>query len=419
MALMAINNDGTDLMPYFGNHESPVFKEMVYVSGTDDRVYYVESDTLLWLGGGSIAEISQSRPLHSYRCLTAAQAGIFHSPCALPDDKLIASYRANETGPFGLYYVDANDGRVLERIYSEPDWHSIDARLPVAHPVVQGRSNWLIPGKTTGIFYCLDSYRTDMPGMEMIDRGMIKFVRVAQGLAQNNTGQESGSSLKKSGMFDAPRRVLGTIPVEADGSFQVRVPAEVPINFQLLDQEYVKIREQEGWTWVIGNENRGCIGCHENREFSPPNIMVQAVKQPAHDLTVSSAAGHVVDFRRDIAPIISKSCATKACHGSGKISPVLQPGEKGKHTDAYRHNYEILISPDISDQNKTYVHAGDARNSLLTGLVLPQDPVQKFKKDRTHLILSEEEKRILVEWIDLGAHWDLSAYREQQTGVEK
>ncbi len=77
------------------------------------------------------------------------------------------------------------------------------------------------------------------------------------------------------------RRILGTAPVEADGSFHIRVPAKTPLAFQLLDKEGKVITTQLTWTWVMPRESRGCIGCHEDRELAPPNQLPRAVVKPA------------------------------------------------------------------------------------------------------------------------------------------
>lgn len=410
LALMAVNNDGTDLMPYYGNHESPVYKEMVHISDTDKRVYYIESDTLRWLGGGSIAEISQSRPLHSRRTVTVPEQGIYHSPCPLPGGELIASFRQNGSGTFGLYQIDPANGKIHSTIYANTEWHAIDAQLLAGHPVAQGRSNWLIPGSTTGVFYCLDSYRSDLPEGENIEKGMIRFVRVLEGLPGNTLAAPDTEVREPKTPDLVPRRILGTIPVEKDGSFQVKVPAHTPVNFQLLDQDYVMIREQKGWTWVIGNENRGCIGCHENREFSPPNKMVQAVMQPAHDLTGSAKTGQVIDFRHDIAPLLVKSCAGSDCHSSGQHDRLILFSGNDTDLNLSVKSYQNLMA---AHQDQAYIYPGSAQMSLLTNIMRTNSGPAAGKRHHVPVNLTDDEKRLVIEWIDLGAQWDLGHFREQ------
>ncbi|HKJ66379.1 MAG TPA: hypothetical protein VKA68_00340, partial [bacterium] len=266
-ALLAINNDGTDLMPYFGNHESPTIKSMASVADFGERVYFIESDHPGWLRGGDIASVSRQRPMHSYRKLSQTDRGAFLSPCPLPDGGLIASYRSSSSpGPiyFGIFRVDPQSGRRGAEIFAQANYHSVDAQVLASHPGVKGRSNWLIPGSTTGVFFSLNTYRTNLPEGESIQQGQIKHVRVLEGLPMTNqsSGQLSSDDpgFPNTNTFN-PRRILGVAPVEPDGSFQVKVPAKIPVTFQLLDEDYVALRTQRAWTWVMGNENRGCIGC--------------------------------------------------------------------------------------------------------------------------------------------------------------
>jgi hypothetical protein len=289
-AFMAINNDGTDITAYYGNHEQPSYKDMIHISKYDQRIYFIESEALHWLGGGNLSFILKSRPLGSYKKLSSSVGTIYHSPCSLPDGELLVSMRSvSEKSLYELYRIDSETGDTIEKIYGESGWHSIDAHLLKAHHKVKGRSNWLIPGSESGVFYCLNSYQTDLKGHRRIERGMIKFLRIIEGIPRKtdtdnnedlNKQNKSISQLARSG----DSTVLGTIPVEKDGSFQVRVPAMTPLRFQLLDKDKNVLKSQRAWTWVMGNENRGCIGCHENRELSPPNIIVDAVTKPPHEL---------------------------------------------------------------------------------------------------------------------------------------
>ncbi len=65
--------------------------------------------------------------------------------------------------------------------------------------------------------------------------------------------------------------VLGTAPVDADGSFLVRTPADRPIRFALLDQKGSVVRAEHGWFWIRAGEQRYCVGCHAGPERSPDN----------------------------------------------------------------------------------------------------------------------------------------------------
>lgn len=66
-------------------------------------------------------------------------------------------------------------------------------------------------------------------------------------------------------------RIMGTAPIESDGSFFVQVPSDRPIRFAVLDAKGAVLRRQRGWFWSRGGEQRICVGCHAGPERSPDN----------------------------------------------------------------------------------------------------------------------------------------------------
>jgi hypothetical protein len=63
----------------------------------------------------------------------------------------------------------------------------------------------------------------------------------------------------------------GTAPVEADGSFFVKVPADRAIRFALLDARGIVLRQERGWFWIRRGEQRICVGCHAGPEHASEN----------------------------------------------------------------------------------------------------------------------------------------------------
>ena len=273
--LLAVNIDGTDLMGYLTGFDVPGDKEMVRIA-RDGRVYFIQSDLSQWLGGGSLAYVSSRRPAHSYNLLAPGENGFYHSPCPLPDGGLIVSYRSKKKGSlYGLFILEPGTVCGDKVLYLSNDYHCVDARVLAPHPVVKGRSSFEDFNRDTGTFYCISAYISDRPELKQLAYGSIKQVRVLEGISPDREAVVT-------------HRVLGTAPVEMDGSFHIRVPAETPLNFQLLDKEGQVIISQHSWTWVMPRESRGCIGCHEDRELSPPNQLPQAIIKPAVQLTRKS-----------------------------------------------------------------------------------------------------------------------------------
>jgi hypothetical protein len=283
--LLAINIDGTDLMGYLTNQDVPGDKEMVRIA-RDGRIYFIQSDLRQWLGGGSLAYVSSRRPAHSYNLLASNENGFYHSPCPLPDGGLIVSYRGKKKESlYQLFLVTpvtiksfsggVQGGQFFEkappRAAGGNNYHCVDAQVLGPHPVVKGRSSFVDHNRDTGIFYCISVYISDRPEVKQLAYGSIKRVRVLEGV-----------SLGRGAVVT--HRILGTAPVEPDGSFHILVPARTPLAFQLLDKEGKVITSQHSWSWVMPRESRGCIGCHEDRELAPPNQLPQAIIKPAVQL---------------------------------------------------------------------------------------------------------------------------------------
>ena len=65
--------------------------------------------------------------------------------------------------------------------------------------------------------------------------------------------------------------ITGTAPVESDGSFFVKTPADKPIRFALLDAKGAVVRQEQGWFWIRRGEQRICVGCHTGPERASEN----------------------------------------------------------------------------------------------------------------------------------------------------
>ncbi|MGB8010963.1 MAG: hypothetical protein WCF68_05075 [Terriglobales bacterium] len=86
-------------------------------------------------------------------------------------------------------------------------------------------------------------------------------------------------------------KLLGTAPVEPDGSFFVQIPTERPLQIELLDGSGKTLKRQAGWFWMRRGEQRACVGCHAGPETAPENAvpMVLLKSTTPSDLTSPSA----------------------------------------------------------------------------------------------------------------------------------
>ncbi|HEY1985045.1 MAG TPA: hypothetical protein VGG85_06535 [Terracidiphilus sp.] len=84
---------------------------------------------------------------------------------------------------------------------------------------------------------------------------------------------------------------MGTSPVETDGSFFVKAPADQPIRFTLLDAQGAAIRQEHGWFWIRRGEQRICVGCHVGPEHASENNVPAVLLRSTTPLDLSGLNG--------------------------------------------------------------------------------------------------------------------------------
>jgi hypothetical protein len=267
-------------------------------------------------------------------------------------------------------------------IYDDPRRHDIQAKSLSPRPEPDGRSSVVNEEDPTGILYGLNVYTTDLEQPDWLPPGSVKRLRVLEGLPERKP--------PASGSPPLPRpRMLGEIDVEQDGSFNIRVPANIPIRLQLLDEDGLALRTCE-WIWVRNKESRGCIGCHEDGELTPENRVVEAVTKPSIPLTPPPESRRTVDFGRNVAPIVSDKCADSGCHADRGI----------------RRSGRQELAPYLARTARTSPlvwHLLGRDTSRPWDEAAPGSPSQAISPECSASV-AEQEKRTIIEWIDLGAH---------------
>ncbi|MGD0791729.1 MAG: hypothetical protein ABR920_08165 [Terriglobales bacterium] len=85
-------------------------------------------------------------------------------------------------------------------------------------------------------------------------------------------------------------KLLGSAPVERDGSFFVQVPTERPLQIELLDGSGKTLKRQAGWFWMRRGEQRGCVGCHAGPETAPENAVPMVLMKSTTPADMTGAA---------------------------------------------------------------------------------------------------------------------------------
>jgi hypothetical protein len=414
VGLFGVNIDGTDYAA-FSTEEGSRVKQMPCVT-PQGLVVFVETDEPAWHGGGSLGSVTVRRPLHSYRPITRPGEGVFHSPSPLPDGRLLVSRLSNEAGgTYGLVILDPNSGR-CDPVFDAPEWHDLQAKAIVPRPEPDGRSSVVNEEDPNGKFYCLSVHSQDLTKAEL-PAGVAKRLRVLEGIPGRMESATTVESSAPAGL--AARRILGDIPLAADGSFNVEVPANTAIEVQILDDQGMALRTC-GWIWAKNHEPRGCIGCHEDGELAPENVLAQALTRSSIKLTLPPERRRTVGFRKDVMPILAARCV--ACHSEWD-SPLRLTADaetasgQAKDGPATSRSYQVLLDG-VANGGGKHVHPGEARTSPLIwrlygrNVARPWDPVQGAGQGVSRMPpdgspdLTRDERQTFVEWIDLGAPWD-------------
>jgi hypothetical protein len=196
------------------------------------------------------------------------------------------------------------------------------------------------------------------------------------------------------------KRILGTVPVEEDGSVYFAVPSERFVYFQLLDENGMMIQSMRSGTMAQPGEISGCVGCHEDRRIGPMMAAFKAAKPPTSrkPLQLNDWHGPAREFSylKEVQPVFNKHCVR--CHDFG-----TDPGKKlnlsadrdltfnVSYNELWRKKCVKVMGAGPAQTQAAYSWGSHA--SKLGQVLL------KNYKDR----LSREEFDRIVTWIDLNA----------------
>jgi Hydrazine synthase alpha subunit middle domain len=288
-ALYTINNDGTELMPFAGQHErASIIQQPRQLP--DGRVGFLARDLQasevpqatfefinlarpffgrLQLFRDSSFFVHSVRPASNGELLVCAEASIKPSSAHSSSAVFRVARQENETARVIAISSDKAGGGIGSKIsefttpiFSDPDWNALEAIEALPHARPMGRLSNMDPAKRTGQILCLNANDTSVGRATNGAAPMATRVRVLAGSA-------SGAAF-----------VLGEVSVQADGSFMAEVPSDVPLGFEALDDEGQVLRHVAPIIWVRPGENRSCIGCHEPHNHSPHNHRPLAVRAP-------------------------------------------------------------------------------------------------------------------------------------------
>jgi len=231
----------------------------------------------------------------------------FLHPYPLSEKYFLAACQPSPTSLWGIYLVDVFDNIALIR--EEPGYALLE---PL--PVRKTPRPHVLPDKVDLNRKDCTVFMSDVyegPGLEGLPRGTVKKLRLftytydypGMGGPQGVVGME--------GPWDV-RRILGTVPVEEDGSAIFKAPANTPISVQPLDSEGKAVQLMRSWFTGMPGEAISCVGCHESHNEATPNLRSLASNREPHAITPWRGPARGFSFQREVQPVIDRHCVR--CH---------------------------------------------------------------------------------------------------------
>ena len=315
--------------------------------------------------------------------------------------------------------VVMNGRGATKAVYTLPD---ADRRAGLQchepRPLVRRERERAIPhrvklGQETGRLVLVNVYHgRNMGGVK---QGEIKKLLVLETLPKPINFTGGMEPLSYGGTFTL-ERVLGTVPVEPDGSAHMELPALRSLILVALDEDDLAVKRMQSFLTVMPGETTGCAGCHENRSDTPtmpPGLL--ALSRPPSRIEPIAGVPDVLDFPRDVQPILDKHCvkchgydATKA--GGPRSGGVILTGDRGP---MFSHSYYTLsVRQQFADGRNRAVSNYPPRAFGSGGSPL----MKKILTGHNGVKLSDRERTAVRLWIETGAAYP-GTYAALGTGM--
>jgi len=395
--LWTMNPDGSNQKVYFGNmHRGGVFIDAKPIPGTDQVVLINSPGHGRNEHEGHLATVSDRNGPDDRSSMKNIANG-YRDPYPLTQDMFLAAKgnqiqlvnaegksRVVYNGTMMLHEPSVLKTRQRERIRPSLLDLSTDTATLVVSDVYVGRN------------------------MEGVKRGTIKKLLVLEDLPKPANFHGGGSQPLGHGVTSTLKRHLGTVPVEADGSAHFEVPAMRSIYLALLDENNRSVKQMRSFVTLQPGEITSCIGCHEPRTQAPPaggRPTLQALNRKPSRIEPFQNIPDVLDFPRDVQPILDKHCVK--CHNpEERKGNVVLSGDRGP---VFSHSYyELYFQWQIKDTRGSPADrsgrqlGNDAPYAAYSSASALMDKIDGSHHDVT---ISDHERTIIRLWIDVSAQY--------------
>ena len=313
-------------------------------------------------------------------------------------DRLIfeGGHPPNPDGALGLYLLDAAGNREL--LYRDAQLGSTSP-MPLRPTQVSPVLASALPpdAPPTGEMLVTDIYQ----GLGDVPRGTIKELRIVQ-IFPKSTWLANTPRIGIAGEENT-RAILGTVPVEVDGSARFIVPAHKPILFQALDKDEFAYQTMRSTTYLQPGERTSCIGCHEHPMSAPAqtNSAPLAMQRAPSTIKPGELGGRPFSYVEVVQPVLDRHCPR--CHSGTKIEKGIEL--TGEPLNGFSKSYWSLcgdakagLVPRFAQRNQVQATPPGGQTGALGSRLL-----KMLRAGHNGVKLGPGELRRLAAWIDCNA----------------
>ena len=326
MSLWSTMPDGTSARAIFGNYTRKphaVFEARA-IPASDKYIFTASAHhsntagslVLLDLNKGSDGEGPMTRltPEVPFPEVEAWPSTYFANPYPLSEEHYLVSWSDTPlvqpglpagAAAIGIYLFDAFGN--LNLVYRDPKistMYPIPVRSRPRPPMPSSVIDWEAPKE--GRMLVLDVNR----GLEALPPNSVRSLRIVGVPAKDHPVMNRpvmGFVNDDPGKF-----VIGTVPVEKDGSAYFRAPSGVSFFLQALDDRGRALQTMRSVTYIQPGQDYTCVGCHEPRNTAPPNGKPAAVAREASKIKPGVEGSWPLDYQVLVQPVIDTHCVE--CH---------------------------------------------------------------------------------------------------------
>jgi len=279
---------------------------------------------------------------------------LFAEPFPLSDKWFLVSHNPdksyNDATAYGLYLLGEGGKTVLIHDEAETScWQPVPLRARPRPPVLTASRDEKLAADSLAVAVVTDIYHD----MANVERGEVKYLRVLEQVPRpwksrrrwgGDVYDQQHACISKDTHLGLKVQ-YGIVPVEADGSAHLVVPADRNIFFQALDENYMAVQTERTYVNYRPGEARACIGCHETPNHAGRPMVsanVAALRRPPSvpgPQPGEKSGNRPLHYPSDVQPVLDKHCVK--CHGGAEPKGGLNL--TGEMTQLFSVSYESLL----------------------------------------------------------------------------